>query len=337
MQLINRTRFPGAVFVDVDRNGTETLVLVMKATFEFGGEEEPRVAPAQNEIVFSDVHAGEPGVSSLLYESDANWGRQAADIALMAHAYPRRDGERETDVMFRVGGAVKSARVYGDRTWTGSPAAPRISAPKPFARIPLIYERAFGGTDDSPDDPKDVESEPFNPVGAGLRAKKSRRAIESVSLPNVEDPRNPVTSIDDRPAPVGFTFVAKGWKPRSDYAGTYDTAWQSTRMPLLPSDFNPKFFTAASAGLSSPFFVGGEPVELVNLTRTRQERFVVPTLTITGAFHLDAAPTSFSVQLDTLIVDAVNSQIVLVWHGSHPIHGLVDGIRYVLAEEDELR
>jgi hypothetical protein len=323
MQLINRTPFSGAAFVDMDRHGSETLVLAIKATYEFGGAEKPRLAEPQNDLVFSDLYAGEPGASSLLYESDANWGRQATDIALMAHAYPERESGRETDVRLRVGGLVKAAHVFGDRTWG--------NGPRPFERIPLIYERAFGGTDDSAEQPGDIEGDARNPVGRGFRARKSRKPTDAIMLPNIEDPRNLISGPGDRPAPVGFTFVAKSWKPRRDYAGTYDAAWQRDRMPLLPKDFDPTFYTAASAGLSA-LVRGGELVDLINLTPTRREQFAIPTLAIHAAFHIDAAPTPFVMRLDTIVVDAVNTKLVMVWHGSHPVQGLVDDIRWVLAE-----
>jgi hypothetical protein len=332
MQLINHTPFSGAAFVDMDHHGSETLVLAMKATYEFGGAEKPRLAPAQDDLVFSDLYAGEPGASSLLYESDANWGRQATDIALMAHAYPQRESGRETDVTLRVGALVKTAHVFGDRTWSSAVGGWQISPPQPFKRIPLIYERAFGGTDDSPEHPGDLEGEDRNPVGRGLRARKSRKPVDATMLPNIEDPRNLISGLADRPAPVGFTFVAKSWKPRRDYAGTYNAAWQRDRMPLLPKDFDPTFYTAASDGLSAPLVRGGELVDLINLTPTRREQFVLPTLAIHAAFHIDAAPTPLAMRLDTIVIDAVNTKLVMVWRGSHPVPGLVDDVRWVLAE-----
>jgi len=333
MQLINRTRFSGGIFVDLDADGTETLVLAVKATFEFGGRDEPRLASRQNNMAFADIYAGEPGASSLLYESDANWGRQTTDIAVMAHAYPRREGDRETDITVRVGALTKSAHVFGDRTWTGSVRTARPSSPKPFERIPLIYERAFGGTDDSPTDRNELEGEPRNPVGRGLRAAHSRLPLESIALPNVEDPNQPIGSLGDRPSPVGFTFVAKGWKPRSDFAGTYDAAWQIDRMPLLPKDFDRRFYTAASAGLTSPSVIGGEVVELVNVTASRRERFAIPRVSLQAGFHVDAAPTMMPMRLDSVVIDAVNAKLVMVWHGSHPVNGLVDDVKWVLVEE----
>ncbi len=336
MQLINRTPFAGSAFVDTDRHGSQLLVLVMKATFAFGGSRPPVLAPVQDPLVFADVHTGKPGASSLLYESDANWGRQAADVALLAYAYPARPGDSESDVGIRVGALAKTARVVGERSWSRKLAGARLSPPRPFERIPLIYENAFGGMDHSAEQPADFDSEARNPVGCGVWARKSRNPIESVRPPNVEDPENLISRLSDRPAPVGFTFVAKTWKPRGDFAGTYDAAWQSTRMPLLPEDFDPKFYTAASPGLCMPFPVGGEPVELVNLTETRREQFMLPQVDLQASFLVDAAPTPVPMQLDSIVIDAVKSKLLLVWHGTHPVQGLVDDIRWSLVEASPL-
>ena len=40
----------------------------------------------------------------------------------------------------------------------------------PFDRLPLRYERAFGGEDKSASEPTDWEGEPRNPIGRGFRA-----------------------------------------------------------------------------------------------------------------------------------------------------------------------
>lgn len=336
MQLINRTPFAGAVFVDMNPQGADTLVLALKATYEFGGSDSVRLSPRQDPLVFHDLHAGEPGGSSLLYESDANWGRQMTDVSLLAYAYPGRDGDRETDVALRVGDLVKTARVFGHRAWSTVLGIARMSAPQPFERIPLTYEHAFGGTDASPQEPGQRESEPRNPVGKGLRARKSRRSLESLPIPHVEDPENLIDGVDARPAPVGFTPVAKAWTPRSGYAGTYDEAWQAARMPLLPQDFDPRFYTAASPGLSMPYAQGGEPLDLIHLTPSRRERFALPRFDMQASFLVDAVPTPFEMRLDAIVVNAVTSRLQLVWHGHHPIQGLVDDVRWAMVEGGEV-
>lgn len=331
MNFLNRTRFPGTAFIDVDRNGVETLVFAMKATFDLGSDGAVEPAQEQCQLSFGDVFAGAPGSSSLIYESDANWGRQATDVAFIGYAYPQREGDRETDVELVVGDARKQARVFGDRHWTGGIAA-RISAPQPFERIPLVYERAFGGVDDSPEDGGDAESEVRNPAGVGLRARRSRRPIEHAALPNIEDPQALIQKPSDRPAPVGFTFVAKHWSPRIGYAGSYDERWKAQRMPLLPEDFDPRFYAAASEGLALPYLCGGEAIELRNLSPSRLERFELPRVDVQASFHVDASPQPVRMNLDAVVILASSARLMMVWHGAQPVRGLVDDVRWAMIE-----
>lgn len=331
MDLVNRTPFKGAVFFDANANGVDTLVVTLKATYRFD-EPELTLASVQNEPTFNDVYAGDPGSSSLLYESDSNWGRTGADVALLGYAYPRRDGETVTDISIRVGAAAKTARVFGERPWKSVVGSAQPGTPRPFERIALIYENAFGGIDDSARHPADRESEPRNPVGRGVRAKRGRTPLEALRPPNIEDPAHLISRLGDRPPPVGFTFVARGWQPRCNYAGTYDDAWQRERMPLLPNDFDSRFYTAASPGLTLPALQGGEPVELINITPARHTLFTLPRVDLQASFLVDAAPTPISLRLDTVVIDAAHAKLTLVWHGAQPVHGLIDDIHWVLAE-----
>jgi hypothetical protein len=59
---------------------------------------------------------------------------------------------------------------------------------------------------------------------------------------------------------------------------------------------------------------------------------VVPELDVQASFLVDAAPTPITMRLDAMVIDAVNTKLVIVWHGSHSVHGLVDDVRWVLAE-----
>src|SRR5262245_60706553 len=49
--------------------------------------------------------------------------------------------------------------------------------------------------------------------------------------------------------PFGFGFFPKNRPPRLGYAGTYDAKWTESRCPLLPEDFDDRFFQAAFPGL----------------------------------------------------------------------------------------
>ena len=112
-----------------------------------------------------------------------------------------------------------------------------------------FYERAFGGTDRSRVKDGILESEPRNPAGTGFLGKKTALPIDGVKLPNLEDPKDLISSSRSRPKPMGFGPLAPDWEPRRSFVGTYDEAWQKNRAPYLPNDFNPRFFNAAPADL----------------------------------------------------------------------------------------
>src|SRR5262249_18692062 len=151
-----------------------------------------------------------------------------------------------------------------------------VSRPQPFDRIPLAYERAFGGWDRRHPVPDRHRVEARNPVGTGFR-DSAFESDDEVRLPNLEDPERPFQAYGDCPAPAGFGFVSPNWAPRSQFAGTYDERWASARSPLLPEDFDRRFFNAASPGLITPGYLrGDERVIVLNASPERRLEFELP-------------------------------------------------------------
>jgi len=64
---------------------------------------------------------------------------------LRGFAHPAKAADSRIDVAFRVGPMTKAVRVFGDRRWRRGVSDLGPSSPEPFDRIPLVYERAFGG------------------------------------------------------------------------------------------------------------------------------------------------------------------------------------------------
>lgn len=188
--------------------------------------------------------------------------RPGTDIYLTGHAYtPRGRRKIATMVEVRVGPCRKRVAVIGDRYWTRNGSGERFSAAEPFESMPLLYERAFGGTAE-PSKGRPAQWEPRNPVGRGFYASKAE-AIDK-PLPNLEDPDDLVTTFRSRPAPCGLGPVARNWQPRLAHAGTYDEAWVSERAPLWPVDFDERFFCAASPGLTSAKHLSGGELALLS-------------------------------------------------------------------------
>src|SRR4029079_1545920 len=110
-----------------------------------------------------------------------------------------------------------------------------------------------------------ITLDPRNPAGTGFARIRGRGAISARARPNLEDPTRLIKHPGDRPAPAGFGFIAPSWEPRRLFAGTYDKAWQRTRAPYLPDDFDPRYFHAAHPDLvCKRHLQGGEIIEVQN-------------------------------------------------------------------------
>ncbi|WP_239014482.1 DUF2169 domain-containing protein [Archangium violaceum] len=99
-------------------------------------------------------------------------------MVLIGHTYPQQKGATETLVALQVGPLKKAVRAVGERTWFRSMGSVAATKPRPFDKLPLTRERAFGGCDRT--DPAKPAFEPLNPVGTGFRASP-RHFFETTS------------------------------------------------------------------------------------------------------------------------------------------------------------
>jgi hypothetical protein len=313
--LENETPFVFELMGLADEEGRPLLLLLVKATYTLKATG-LELAEQQVPVRWGGESWGEPGESSDKYEPECAFIKPATDVVLLGHAHAPK-GSTEVLVSLHVGALKKAVRVMGERTWFRNMGRVSMTKPLPFERMPLTWERAFGGWDRSDPDPKKHAFEPRNPVGVGFRATP-RHFEEGLRLPNLEDPEQPLRELGQKVAPVGFGFTSPHWQPRAAYAGTYDEAWDKTRKPLLPKDFDRRFFNAAPPGLVAPGYLkGNEPVLLANASPRGRLAFSLPgqrppTVTVERASAEDATP---EMRLDTVILDTEEHQVLLLWRG----------------------
>jgi hypothetical protein len=317
LQLINQSVFAPTVNVLPDREGIDTLFVVVRGTFSLTAPSTP--AAVQPLPIAADIYWGAPGASSLKYASDTHIGKRGTDVALVGQAHVSR-GRAVSEMLAAVTVARrrKVIRILGDRTWRG--AGGSISPPKPFVSMPLVYERAFGGRDhhsvgDAPDGGGLAEER--NPVGQGFRGRRSSREVVGTPLPNLEDPLRPLKTFGDQPAPASFGFVAPAWQPRRSYAGTYDDAWKKGRAPFLPPDFDLRFDNAAGADLTFDTFLrGGEPLLLEGVSPSGPLLLSIPTtrprVTVSVAGSREMPPAL----LETVLIEPDDGQLSLTWRAA---------------------
>jgi hypothetical protein len=317
LQIKNKTRFAATLFSSPAPDGVETLFAVVKGTFGLG----PRLEETelQTPIIMGDRFLGDPLKTSIVEPGDVSLVKPGTDVLLFGHAYgPGGRPTTRTEVSLRAGPIEKRIAVFGDRRWSGTVLA-RLSAPDPFEKMPLVWERAFGGIEPSSGDAPRVDGDDRNPVGTGFRSRTSSQKLDDVVPPNLEDPARLISSLGDRPAPAGFGAIGPHWKPRPSYAGTYDEAWLRRRAPYLPSDFDPRFLQVAPEDQQVPGYLrGGEPVEVSGATPSGVLRFNLPARRVDVLFRLDSGEERRAANLDTVILRPDESRLVLVWRASLP-------------------
>ncbi|AUX43425.1 hypothetical protein SOCE26_048730 [Sorangium cellulosum] len=312
LALKNRTPFAAAIVPGLDREDYDTATVLVKGTFSLrSGARRLPIADEQAPITRGDEHHGDPATSSIRRESDTCPAKPGADIVLTGHAYaPPRKAE-SVDVALSVGRLRKVVRVFGDRRWFRAAGRFGISRPLPFDRMPLVYERAFGGADTSDPDPTNHVVERRNPVGTGLSTGQDEEQVERVLLPNLEDPAQLIESPGDRPPPAGFGVIGRAWLPRALHAGTYDDAWRAERFPFLPADFDERYHQAAHPDLIAPApLAGGEPVVVQNASELGELRFSVPDVRLTITTRIKGVKRDHVPRLDTLHIEPDERRVV---------------------------
>jgi len=321
VNLENSTAFPAAYTLGRDPDGREHLVVVVKATYAFpdAPDRPPALAAEQQPLVMGDTFTGEPGQSAPVLEADVAPIKPRCDILLIGQAHaPGGRAVKRVPVGLHVGTMQKQFLVVGDRHWTGSGRFVGISDPEPFTTLPISYDVAFGGIDDSHPDPDRCSAYEANPVGRGHRPHK--RDLDGVPLPNTEEADRPVTEPDGRYTPMAFGPVGRGWLPRRGFAGTYDDAWLDDAFPFLPKDFDTRYYQAAPADQQTEFLRGGEPVILVNLTPQGRTQFTLPRVDLPiYLFPRRGRMEPLSPVIDTLVIEPEARRFCLVWRVRRPL------------------
>src|SRR6266540_6131357 len=199
----NRTPFAFEPLFLSDEWERPLLVLVVKATYSVQEGVELSLAEKQVPVNIGGEYWGDPEISSYKYEPETAFIKPASDVVLIGHAYAPKPRTTKMEVSLCIGSIKKVVRVVGDRYWVKRLGMTFKTMPEPFERMPLIYERAFGGWDRRNSDPEKHSFEPRNPVGTGFRAKRGKFEKE-VRLPNLEAPRRPLRGYMDKPPPAGF-------------------------------------------------------------------------------------------------------------------------------------
>lgn len=335
MQMVNRSRFRALALPTICHEDKNHVVVIVKGTFQIEPVEQTVfVSNQQAEILLKDEYWGEPGKSSLKYEADIALEKPGTDVILIGKAQSKAGAVGQLDVSLSAGSLSKTVRVFGNRYWVKGAAGWSMTDPEPFESLPLVYEFAYGGANPGTKEDSQPEFDPRNPVGKGYISSKSPDTNERVSLPNLELPEQLISRVRDRPEPAGFAAIARNWEPRSLLLGTYDKAWEENRNPLLPEDFDPASYSAASAGLrSAEHFSGGEQVAIRNASATGQYCFTLPDNRILAISSINSQQTEHLLSMDTVVIEPQRNRLTVTWRVAIPCHWNLAMVEWVKVEE----
>lgn len=334
LQLDNRTPYAAERTIVMDKAGVKSWVVAVKATFDLAPSGAIALADVQQPVLYSPEHRGEPGKSSIRYNADLIPSKRATDVMVNGHAHaPAGRAAQSVDVSLQVESVRKRLRVFGDRHWgLGFPGFLKPSSATRFERMPITYERAFGGWDQTDPDPARQRLDPRNPIGSGFATEEWH--LEGRALPNVELPGLLISSWNDRPPPAGFGAIASYWSPRLEWAGTYGDDWMKRKFPLLPDDFDDRFHQCALPDQQIDGCLrGGEEVVLENLSESGRLRFCLPRIYLAFATRFGKNKVEHRGSLQTVVIEPDASRLVMVWQTSLSCHHTLDELDETVVRE----
>lgn len=333
MQLLNTTPMQAGYSMGMLPDGRELLVVVAKGTFKIPERgQQANYCEAQKPLLNADVFTGEPGVTAPRYELDFAPFKRYCDVLLAGSAYaPQGKPATRVEVTLRIGPLLKSFAVTGDRYWEAGNIAIRPGYAGLFDRIPISYDRAFGGIDDFHENKKKHSAFMHNPVGRGYHLELSRAFVDGSPMPNTEELKRPVSMPDGNYSPMAFGPIGRSWNPRWQLAGTYDQAWLENTFPSPPPDFNPAYYQAAPADQQIPYPKGGERVFLDNLSPHGQVAFALPEIDVPVVFfYKNGEVLKQKAMIDTIVLEPDEGLFTMSWRATIPLKKNIFEISQVL-------
>lgn len=331
----NTTGMLAELTVATDKDARDHCVVAIKGTFQTNSRGELTLAEEQQPLVTVDEHYGDPTTTSVRYECDFALEKPCTDVIVVGKAVaPNGQRVKKLAVRLEVQGRGKELTVYGERHFTTTLGMVSISDPIAFTEIPITFDRAWGGQDDSRG-PDRVVVEPRNLLGVGFHPH--RRSIAGLPVPNIEALGRTISSPRGPYEPVGFGCIGRTTQPRLALAGTYDERWRAERAPYLPADFDTHYFQCAPLDQQFPHFRGGENICCVHMAEQAAVNYVIPKSDVPVRFRFRDADVVRTAVLDTITVEPHLSRAMLVWRASVPLRKKLAALQEVLVGKQPTR
>jgi hypothetical protein len=339
-----------SVILASDADGRQIVSLHAKRTYEIDARGACVLAEEQVPLYAPREAPRAPWHS----EMDVIPVKRTTDVIVHASAYG--GGARGCTASVEVGTRKVVYKVVGDRRCIyRGPGSILFSEPEPFDTIPICFENAYGGIDETAAVPaqktlmdffrRHPGAYPRNTVGRGYIITESREGVEALQLPNVEHPDQLLTSENlivgapenwwRQPLPWSCDWFDKAWYPRSSFlAGPPrdtpidDREFAEVRLgwveagqranadrKSLEDMVDGRYFDAASPSLIVPFLRSDERVQLTGMTQSGRLVVQLPGARPRMEVRFERKNYDLSPALNRLVISVDEERLSIVWHG----------------------
>ncbi|HEX8613227.1 MAG TPA: DUF2169 domain-containing protein [Telluria sp.] len=339
--IVNHTGVPHFWFQQTGPEGERLDVLVIRATFDFAAHGDTiTLAQEQHPVVAGDRYAGpaatDPLRAVIQEDGDLVPYKPGTDILVNGHALaPGGLACAQWLAGVRVGKLKKLVRLHGPRQFRKYAFGWRLGQASPVASVCLDYRLAYGGCIDvaaafTPDGEPDTIRHSANPAGIGWLpsprdykhlGRSGRQCVarwvagqKVLDAPQIEAPLDPVTHPFQHLPPQGLSAIARWCTPRVAYQGDFDAHWRANRYPLLPENFDARYFQNAAADMViTPHLRGDETVTMTGLLTDKTDMALPGWMLIVVARLASGADEVSIPLLDTVRFDLDRCQVSMVW------------------------
>ncbi|EGQ9162691.1 DUF2169 domain-containing protein [Vibrio parahaemolyticus] len=287
-----------------DENGDEVWVVVAKRTWQFDGEVWHELG--DSEIFDDPQYLGEEGFSAMKVDQEFAYTKNNTDVLVYgkARSYAKKPVTYQECRVLIDGHIDKTLAVHGERVWVEHGGSVTLSKPVPFIEKDIDYTCAIGG---------DLR----NRIGGGV-ADSNKELLEQ-KVPSVFYPKEEWSSTSKNLRVAGFGPVPPFFEARQTLAGTFDEEWIENRKPMLPLDFDRRFFQSAPADQQCKGFLkGGERLMMSGFCHDDTISFRIPKEKYRAIATFKDGSYPVDMAMYTLFVDAEKKTISISYTAAFP-------------------
>ncbi|MCK6263552.1 DUF2169 domain-containing protein [Vibrio sp. ZSDE26] len=282
-----------------DKEGNEVWVVTVKRGWDW--VENQWVETVETSIADTPVYLDEPGRSAMKIDHDFPILKRNTDVIVYgrARSYAKKPVTYHECRLLVDEHIDKTLTVFGDRKWVEHSGSLTVTATQPFIDKAIDYSHAFGGDE-------------RNRLGKGVGT--SIKELTGMNVPSVFYSKEDWSTSSKAIRVAGFGPLPPFFADRYMHAGTYDENWIENRRPLLPEDFDDRYYQCAPKDQQcNGHLKGGERMMLSGFCHNDTMIFRVPEERYIAVAAFNKKERSLEMPINTVFIDAEEKQITITY------------------------